>query len=96
MSQSFFILVKIFRNILEFLEKYLKFGRYTRKCKGERKELEATGQLVENFSFSLSVSLEQITFKSRLKGLILSSCGKFFQTFSFLLTRKKEYVKVNE
>ena len=49
-----------------------------------------------NFSFSLSVTLEQITFKSRLKDLILSSCGKFFQTFSFLLTRKKEYVKVNE
>ena len=95
MSQSFFILVKNFRNILEFLEKYLKFGRYTRKCKGERKELEATGQLVENFSF-LSVTLEQITFKSRLKDFILSSCGKFFQTFSFLLTRKKEYVKVNE
>ncbi|MCC3172325.1 hypothetical protein K4I03_1455 [Streptococcus sanguinis] len=96
MSQSFFILVKNFRNILEFLEKYLKFGRYTRKCKGERKVLEATGQLVGNFSFSLSVSLEQITFKSRLNDLILSSCGKFFQTFSFLLTRKKEYVKVNE
>ena len=95
MSQSFFILVKNFRNILEFLEKYLKFGRYTRKCKGERKELEATGQLVENFSF-LSVTLDQLTFKSRLKDLILSSCGKFFQTFSFLLTRKKEYVKVNE
>jgi len=49
-----------------------------------------------NFSFSLSVSLDQITFKSRLKDFILSSCGKFFQTFSFLLTRKKEYVKVNE
>lgn len=49
-----------------------------------------------NFSFSLSVSLEQITFKSRLKDLTLSSCGNFFQTFSFLLTRKKEYVKVNE
>lgn len=49
-----------------------------------------------NFSFSLSVSLEQITFKSRLNDLILSSCGNFFQTFSFLLTRKKEYVKVNE
>ena len=96
MSQSFFILVKNFRNILEFLEKYLKFGSYTRKCKGERKELEATGQLVENFSFSLSVSLEQITFKSRLNDLIFSSCGNFFQTFSFLLTRKKEYVKVNE
>lgn len=48
-----------------------------------------------NFSF-LSVTLDQITFKSRLKDLILSSCGKFFQTFSFLLTRKKEYVKVNE
>ena len=95
MSQSFFILVKNFRNILEFLEKYLKFGRYTRKCKGERKELEATGQLVENFSF-LSVTLEQITFKSRLNDLIFSSCGNFFQTFSFLLTRKKEYVKVNE
>jgi len=88
-------LVKNFRNILEFLEKYLKFGCYTRKCKGERKELEATGQLVENFSF-LSVTLDQITFKSRLKDLILFSCGKFFQTFSFLLTRKKEYVKVNE
>ena len=57
--------------------------------------LEATGQLVENFSF-LSVTLDQITFKSRLKDLILFSCGKFFQTFSFLLTRKKEYVKVNE
>ena len=96
MSQSFFILVKNFRNILEFLEKYLKFGRYTRKCKEERKELEATGQLVKNISFSLSVSLDQITFKSRLNDLILSSCGKFFQTFSFLLTRKKEYVKVNE
>ena len=95
MSQFFFILVKNFRNILEFLEKYLKFGRYTRKCKGERKVLEATGQLVENFSF-LSVTLDQITFKSRLKDLILFSCGKFFQTFSFLLTRKKEYVKVNE
>ena len=51
MSQSFFILVKNFRNILEFLEKYLKFGRYTRKCKGERKELEATGQLIETLVF---------------------------------------------
>ena len=95
MSQSFFILVKNFRNILEFLEKYLKFGRYTRKCKGERKELEATGQLVETLVF-LIVTLDQITFKGRLNDLILSSCGKFFQTFSFLLTRKKEYVKVNE
>ena len=89
MSQSFFILVKNFRNILEFLEKYLKFGRYTRKCKGERKELEATGQLVENFSFSLSVSLEQITFKSRLKGLILSSCGKFFPDLQFSVDEEK-------
>lgn len=49
-----------------------------------------------NFSFSLSVTLDQITFKSRLKDHIFSSCGNFFQTFSFLLTRKKEYVKVNE
>ena len=49
-----------------------------------------------NFSFSLSVTLDQITFKSRLNDLIFSSCGNFFQTFSFLLTRKKEYVKVNE
>ena len=89
MSQSFFILVKNFRNILEFLEKYLKFGRYTRKCKGERKELEATGQLVENFSFSLSVSLEQITFKSRLKDLIFSSCGKFFPGLQFSVDEGK-------
>lgn len=63
---------------------------------GGEKRAGATGQLVEYFSFSLSVSLEQITFKSRLNDLILSSCGNFFQTFSFLLTRKKEYVKVNE
>ena len=51
MSQFFFILVKNFRNILEFLEKYLKFGGYTRKCMGERKELEATGQLIETLVF---------------------------------------------
>ena len=51
MSQSFFILVKNLRNILEFLEKYLKFGGYTRKCKEERKELEATGQLIETLVF---------------------------------------------
>ena len=96
MSQSFFILVKNFRNILEFLEKYLKFGGYTRKCKEERKKAGSNRTADGNFSFSLSVSLEQITFKSRLNDLIFSSCGKFFQTFSFLLTRKKEYVKVNE
>ncbi|NMX24876.1 hypothetical protein HGP05_10820 [Streptococcus sanguinis] len=73
----------------------MKFGGYTRKCKEERKA-GSNRTAGRNFSFSLSVSLEQITFKSRLNDLILSSCGKFFQTFSFMLTRKKEYVKVNE